>query len=119
MMVVLVFLALLVLALCYVIYARPCLERRQWVRPLPGAAESLRNRLRVAVRGSLTMVWAWLVGFFGTAMLLIDWLAGMTADPEIKAQVLVLLPPGAVPYVIIAIAIVTGLARMRTARKGS
>jgi hypothetical protein len=118
MIVFLVFLALLVLAVCYVIYVRPFLEQRDWVRPLPGAASDMRSRLKIAVRGSLTMVWMWLVGLFGAAMLLLDGLSILFADPKIKTQVMAVLPPSAVPWVIITIAVVGALARLRTARKG-
>jgi hypothetical protein len=118
MIVFLVFSILVLLALVYVIYVRPFLERRGLVRQLPGAARTARDRLRVAVRGSLTMVVMWLTGLLGAAMLALDGLAVLLADPEIKAQVTAVLPPEAVPWVIIAFAVLGGLARLRTARKG-
>jgi hypothetical protein len=51
-------------------------------------------------------------------MALLDTLTWLTGDPEFKAQVMALVPPDRVPWVVIAIAIVTALARLRTARKG-
>ncbi|HET9904976.1 MAG TPA: hypothetical protein VFQ27_14870 [Xanthobacteraceae bacterium] len=117
MIVLLTFAALVGAALIYVLFLRPALERCGLVRRLPDKVATWRDRIADAVRHSATIAWGWLCVFFGTAWGLVQQAADVLGDPEIKTQVMALIPPEWVWLVVIAFGVVTIVARLRTARR--
>jgi|SRR5579884_790379 len=115
MIVLLAFAALVGAALAHVLFLRPALERRGLVRPLPPEVATWRDRIAAAVSHSATIAWGWLCIFFGSAWGLVQQAADALGDPEIKTQVMALIPPEWAWLAVIGFGIVTIIARLRTA----
>jgi hypothetical protein len=71
-------------------------------------------KLKTAFRHSVTILWARIVALAGIALLAAQ---QVLADPNVNGAVQSLLSPKLVPFYIIAIGIVTEIARRRTAGK--
>ena len=71
------------------------------------------NKLKAWFRHSLTILWARVVALAGLLLV-----AGQSAlaDPSVSGAVQALLQPKYVPYYVIAIGLITELARRRTAK---
>ena len=71
------------------------------------------NKLKAWFRHSLTILWARVVALAGLLLV-----AGQSAlaDPSVSGAVQALLQPKYVPYYVIAIGLVTEIARRRTAK---
>jgi hypothetical protein len=76
--------------------------------------DSVWRRTAGMFRRSLTMAWAFLVGLAGSALALLPLLGDLLDAPGVKEAVQSLLHPDYVPYYIVAIALITALARLRT-----
>ncbi|MBX6329374.1 MAG: hypothetical protein IRY89_12450 [Pseudolabrys sp.] len=114
MIVLLTFAALVGAALLYVLFLRPALERRGLVRALPPEVATWRDRIADAVCRSATIAWGCLCVFFGTAWGLVQQAADVLGDPEVKTQVMALIPPEWVWLAVVAFGVVTIVARLRT-----
>jgi hypothetical protein len=68
-------------------------------------------------RRSLTMAWAFLVGLAGGALALLPFAGDLFEAPGVKEAVQSFLHPDYVPYYIVAISLITALARLRTLNK--
>lgn len=72
------------------------------------------KRIKVFFRHSLTIFWARLVALIGLLLAFSDQLLDLFSIPGVKDQVQAILDPKYVPFYLIAIAIVTELARSRS-----
>lgn len=114
MIILITFAALVGAALIHVLFLRPALERRGLVRALPPEVATWRDRIAAAVCRSATIAWGWLCVFFGAAWGLVQQAADALGDPEVKTQVMALIPPEWAWLAVIAFGVVTILARLRT-----
>lgn len=82
----------------------------------------LSGRIAAAVKDwflhSATILWARLVALAGLLLTALDWLANLAGLPGVSENIRALLAPQYVPWYLIAIAIITELARRRTLRRG-
>lgn len=115
----LVVLAGIALALVYVLWLRPVLEKIGIVRPLPDDVSGVRNRLSAYIGQSWTIAWQWIVGAVGTAFTLVLSFAETIGQPELKAQIAQVFKdhPQGVTLGFIIVALITGMARMRSLGK--
>jgi len=118
------------LALVFII---PCLIvtyavlLRPWLRKIPALlafyaeADGFWARVWAYCGKSVTVAWGYLLGGFGSAMALLDPLAKVVGDPDLKDQVTTLLQsnPKVLGYITIWISLVTIAARMRSIAKGA
>lgn len=112
MTILIAFVALLVLLLLYVGAIRPYLERKGWVKPLPGFDATFPERLRTHVRSSLTIVWGHFLQLFGSAIEL-----SLVVDKEQVREALAGVGLGEwFGVALFVIGTLTVLARARTAR---
>jgi hypothetical protein len=93
-------------------------------------AAGLRGRLDAFMSGSFaaavkawflrsaTILWARLVALAGLLLAALDWLANLAGVPGVSENIRALLSPQYVPWYLIAIAIITELARRRTLDTG-
>ena len=110
MLIVVAFAALIALALAYLAYLRPYLERAGIVRELPGG--SVFARLRGYVRDSITIAWGYLMQLVGLAIE-----SASLIDREQVRQTLVDLGLGEwFGVALVAIGVLTVLARLRSVR---
>ncbi|HET7849058.1 MAG TPA: hypothetical protein VFL51_08350 [Pseudolabrys sp.] len=72
------------------------------------------NRIKSWFRHSLTIVWARAVAFAGV---LLASAQAVIADPNVNDAIHALLQPKFIPYYVIAIGLITEIARRRTAGK--
>lgn len=72
------------------------------------------DKLKSSFKHSVTILWARVVIAAGVAM---SAAVNLTADPNTSTAIQSLFPPKYVPYYLIAIGIITELARRRTAGK--
>lgn len=89
-------------------------------------AGSFRHRLEALARGrtaaavkdwflrSATILWARLVALAGLVLAGLDWLASFAGLPGVSENIRAVLAPQVVPWYLIAIAVITELARRRT-----
>ena len=75
------------------------------------------ERVAKLFRRSLTMAWAVVVGLAGGALALLPFVGDLVEAPGVKEAVQSFLHPDYVPYYIIAISVITALARLRTLNK--
>jgi hypothetical protein len=68
---------------------------------------------------SATILWARLMALAGLLLAALDWLANLAGLPGVSGNIQSLLSPKYVPWYLIAIAIITELARRRTLNTGS
>jgi len=72
------------------------------------------EKIKAAFRHSVTILWARLVAFAGLLLASGQSLAG---DPNVSGAIQTILQPKYIPYYVIAIGLITELARRRTAGK--
>ncbi len=72
------------------------------------------DKTKAWFRNSLTILWARAVAFAGVALMMAE---SLVQDPGVSAAIQSLLQPKFIPYYVIAIGLVTELARRRTASK--
>ena len=72
------------------------------------------TRVKVFFRHSVTILWARIVALIGLLFAFSDQLLDLVALPGVKDQVQAILDPKYVPFYLIAIAVVTELARRRS-----
>jgi len=70
------------------------------------------ERLKASFRHSVTILWARVVALLGVLLMSAQ---SLIADPSVSEAVRSLLKPELIPYYVIAIGLVTELARRRTA----
>lgn len=75
------------------------------------------ERIKAWFKHSATILWARIVGLGGFVFAALDATANLFELPGIRENIQLLLDPKYVPYYIIAIALVTELARRRTLTK--
>jgi hypothetical protein len=75
------------------------------------------ERIKAWFRHSATILWARIVGLSGFVLAALEATANLFELPGIRENIQLLLDPKYVPYYIIAIALVTELARRRTLKK--
>jgi hypothetical protein len=74
----------------------------------------MQKRIKAFFRHSLTILWARLVALVGLLLAISDPLLELFALPDVNNQVRAMLDPKYVPFYVIAIAVVTELARRRS-----
>ena len=74
------------------------------------------DRIKAWFRNSMTILWARVVALAGVLLAAAQALA---VDPNVSGAMQQVLQPKFVPYYVLAIGLVTELARRRTARSGS
>jgi hypothetical protein len=72
------------------------------------------EKIKAWFKNSLTILWARVVALGGVLLVVAQ---GLTADPNISAAIQSVLQPKFIPYYVIAIGIITELARRRSAGK--
>lgn len=72
------------------------------------------DKVKAWFKNSLTILWARVVALGG---LILGVMQGLTADPNISAAIQSMLQAKYIPYYVIAIGIITELARRRTVEK--
>lgn len=77
------------------------------------------ERIKAWFKHSATILWARIVGLSGLVFAALEAMGGLFELPGIKENMQLLLNPRYVPYYIIAIALVTELARRRTLDKSA
>jgi hypothetical protein len=75
------------------------------------------ERIKAWFKHSATILWARIVGLGGFVLAALDATANLFELPGIRENIQLLLDPKYVPYYIIAIALMTELARRRTLKK--
>lgn len=75
------------------------------------------QRIKAWFKHSATILWARIVGLGGLVFAVLEATADLFELPGIRENIQLLLDPKYVPYYIIAIALVTELARRRTLKK--
>lgn len=75
------------------------------------------ERIKAWFKHSATILWARIVGLGGLVFATLEAIGGFFDLPGIRESIQLLLDPRYVPYYIIAIALVTELARRRTLKK--
>jgi len=83
-------------------------------RPSASEGRDLWEKIKIWFKHSVTILWARLVALVGQLLAAGQSLLG---DPNINSAVQSILQPKFIPYYVIAIGIVTELARRRTARR--
>lgn len=72
------------------------------------------DKIKAWFRNSLTILWARAMAFAGLALMTAE---SLMQDPNVSAAIQSVLQPKFIPYYIIAIGLLTELARRRTASK--
>ncbi len=72
------------------------------------------DKIKAWFKHSLTILWARVVAFAGVLLALIE---PLLADPNVTAAIQAALQPKFIPYYVIAIGLITEIARRRTAAK--
>jgi hypothetical protein len=75
------------------------------------------ERIKAWFKHSVTILWARIVGLGGLVFAALEAIAGLLELPGIRENIQLLFDPKYVPYYIIAIALVTELARRRTLKR--
>jgi hypothetical protein len=73
----------------------------------------MRNKIRFWFRNSVTILWARVQVLAG---LVIAYLMALASDPNVTGAIQAALQPKYIPYYVIAIGLITEIARRRTAR---
>jgi hypothetical protein len=74
------------------------------------------NKIRLWFRNSVTILWARVQVFAG---LVVACLMALASDPNVTGAIQAALEPKYIPYYVIAIGLVTEIARRRTARSSN
>jgi hypothetical protein len=72
------------------------------------------DKIKSWFKGSLTILWARLVAAVGAALALVP---SLTSDPNINNAIHTVLKPQLIPWYVIALGVITEIARRRTAGK--
>ncbi len=110
------------LALFYAMILRPLLHKIPQLQYIYTEADGFWEKIWALCGNSLTMMWGYLLGGFGSMLQVMDWLAQIFGDPDLdlKTKVVDALKehPSIAAYTLMAISGITVASRLRSIIRG-
>jgi len=108
------------LIIAYALVLRPFLRSIPALQVFYAEADGFWPKVWAYCGRSVTVTWGYLLGGLGSAMAMLDPLANMVGDPELKDKVTSLLQsnPKVLGYLTIGISVITIAARLRSFARG-
>ena len=105
----------------YALVLRPILRKIPTLQVFYAESEGFWAKVWAYCGKSVTVAWGYLLGGFGSAMAMVDPLATVVGDPDLKDKVTSLLQsnPRVLGYLTIGISVITIAARLRSVAKGA
>jgi hypothetical protein len=108
------------LVVTYALVLRPFLGKVPALQASYAEADGFWAKVWAYCGKSVTVTWGYLLGGFGSAIAMLDPLANVVGDPDLKDKVTSLLQsnPQVLGYLTIGISVITIAARLRSIAKG-